>query len=64
VKGLPSSEIIKRFGKPDKKEGSTGKESWLYKKDTYKLEFKFNDDCLLSWKEKWYKKKSKINKYR
>jgi len=64
IKGLPSSEILKRFGKPDKTEGMDNKGSWTYKNKKYKLEFKFQEDCLLSWKEKWFVKKSKIDKYR
>jgi mRNA-degrading endonuclease RelE of RelBE toxin-antitoxin system len=63
--GLPASEIVKRFGKPTKIE-QTGdnKERWKYKETNYRLIFNFKDLCLTSWKEKWFGKKSKINKYR
>lgn len=63
--GIPKEEISKRFGHPDETSSrGDSNETWFYKNKKYKLVFKFKDDCLSSWKEKWFSKKNRIDKYR
>ena len=63
--GLPKIEITKRFGAPNETASSgSNNETWIYKNKKYKLEFKFKNGCLSHWKEKWFGKKSPIDKYR
>jgi len=62
-KGMPATAIVKRFGKAQQVQGTPSKQTWIYKSPRVKRTFKFKDNCLLSWKEKWQGKKSKISKY-
>ena len=63
-KGMPSSAIVKRFGKAQVNNSSANnQQTWIYKSTRVKRTFKFKDDCLTSWKEKWHGKKSKLSKY-
>lgn len=63
--GIPKGEISKRFGHPDEI-STSGKlnETWIYKNKKFKLVFKFKDGCLSNWKQKWFGKKNRIDKYR
>lgn len=61
IKGIPETEIYKRYGKPNDKESSgPHKETWKYKSDRFKREFVFERGCLTSWKKKTVGKKSRI----
>ncbi len=62
-KGMPSSAIKKRFGKANEVITSNNNQTWYYKGKRLKRTFKFKDTCLISWKEKWTGKKSKLSKY-
>ena len=62
-KGMPATAIVKRFGKAQQVQGAPNKQTWIYKSPRVQRTFKFKDNCLLSWKEKWQGKKSKISKY-
>jgi len=63
-KGMPATAIMKRFGKAQQIQNKpNNKQTWVYKSSRVRRTFKFKDDCLLSWQEKWKGKKSKLSKY-
>lgn len=65
IKGLPKSEIEKRFGKPDQASSKSNNTlEWRYNKNDYRQTFTFRNNCLIKWKEAWTGKKSRIDKYR
>lgn len=60
-KGMPKSEIKKRYGKADDIESAgNNKEKWKYKGKRFKRTFNFKEGCLSSWTKKVIGKKSKI----
>lgn len=64
VNGLPEKELLRRFGQPDSREAkSGGREKWYYNGDRVHRTFSFQNRCLVGWKERWKKPKSKISKY-
>lgn len=63
-KGLSTDYIKKRLGKPDSTESSGSNEKWRYRSDNVWREFKFKQNCLISWKANWRKGESKLSKYR
>ncbi len=62
-KGMPATNIEKRFGKPTMVKSSKGSEAWHYKSERVQRTFKFKDKCLVSWSEKFIGKKSQLSKY-
>ena len=63
-KGMPAAAIIKRFGKAQRvKHKPKQQQVWIYKSARVQRTFKFKNDCLSSWREKWQGKKSKLGKY-
>jgi len=63
-KGMPQSEIKKRFGLPDLTEMKTdGSEKWVYQSERVNRVFRFKHACLLAWTERWKKTRSKMSKY-
>lgn len=63
-KGLTQSHIEKRLGKADDTNNNKNKSQWVYSGKNVKRIFRFKDGCLMSWKETWKGKESKISKYR
>jgi hypothetical protein len=60
-KGMASTEIKKRYGKPNQITSSgNNKEKWEYKDKRFNRAFSFSNGCLTSWKKKAVGKKSKI----
>ena len=63
-KGIPTTAIEKRFGKADIINSGKGHvQSWHYKSERVKRSFKFEEDCLVNWSEKFNGKKSQLSKY-
>ena len=62
-KGMPATNIEKRFGKPTIVKSSKGSETWHYKSERVLRTFYFKDECLVSWREKFKGKKSQLSKY-
>ena len=62
-KGIPATNIEKRFGTPTIVNSSKGSEIWHYKSERVLRIFKFKDECLVSWREKFKGKKSQLSKY-
>ena len=62
--GLPAKELLKRYGQPDNRDvKSGGREKWYYNRDRVYRTFSLQNKCLVAWKERWKKAKSKISKY-
>ena len=63
-KGMPTTAIEKRFGKADIVNSGKGNvQTWHYKSERVNRSFKFEEDCLISWNEKFKGKKSQLSKY-
>ncbi|MEH6347694.1 MAG: hypothetical protein V7785_21540 [Bermanella sp.] len=63
-KGIPATNIEKRFGKPViVKSSKANSEVWHYKSERVQRTFKFQHECLVSWSEKFKGKKSQLSKY-
>ncbi len=63
-KGMPTTAIEKRFGKADIVNSGKGNvQTWHYKSERVNRSFKFEEDCLVSWNEKFKGKKSQLSKY-
>ncbi|MGR6871322.1 DUF4124 domain-containing protein [Pseudomonas sp. HK3] len=63
-KGLTQAQIKQRLGKADDINNSKNSSTWVYKGEYVKRSFRFKNGCLISWKEKWKGKESKISKFR